>query len=835
MRKISALLLLAHILVLPLVAQSQSTKVLSDYIKEINQFNKRNPQEKVYLHFDNTGYFLGDTIWFKAYNVLAEHHRFSPLSKVLHVELLTPQGEVIANRKLMIENGQCHGEFPLKRIYRSGFYEVRAYTRGMLNFGDDCVFSRVFPVYDEPEKDGNYSEKAMDSGFGVKNKRKIEKKGDKVNIAFFPEGGNAVVGLASRIGFKAWGEKGEDLHITGAVYNSSGNSVSFLSTYNQGMGFFELLPETTSYKVIVEHEGKKYDFNFSDILPVGYVMRINDSNEEAYQIEISKSPVLPRDTIAVSVSCRGTVYAVEAMRLADAPYVFQLPKSRLPAGCIQFTLYDKKGNILAERLSFNTHPLKYHQLSAQTEKPTYAPLEKVNMGLSLNDSDGNPVESTFSISVRDAGTEIYTSYQDNILTDLLLSSDIKGYVANPMQYFEKDDRATRMKLDLLMMVQGWCRYDWQTMADISPFRVKHYIEQALPINGKIMEMLRNKTKAYADVIFWMNQDKSSFHSHCKTDANGLFYFMLPDSAKLEGKWQLSLSVTEKKKLKHCRIMLDRHFSPVPRSYSYSDLLVKDTVTVLSDEYEDSLKQHFVDEMQYLPQVTIKKQRIKKELSPEFVYDVEKDVNELIDLGKNYPGTLGEYMENYIPHLRRDSADGPFQYAGKNIVYFFEIEKGATRYPARGLSPEQMPIENIRQITLYDRYAQLWAVKKIKEEGIEAASPSDIDLATVASLSNTPVIIMVHPYNDGLHYGYQKGIRHTFYYGYSQVKKFYHINHSNSVPGDIDFRRTLYWNPNVKTNSQGKAQISFYNNTTCRRMKVSAEGLSDKGIPVITQE
>ena len=85
MRKISALLLLAHILVLPLVAQSQSTKVLSDYIKEINQFNKRNPQEKVYLHFDNTGYFLGDTIWFKAYNVLAAHHSFIPLSNLINV------------------------------------------------------------------------------------------------------------------------------------------------------------------------------------------------------------------------------------------------------------------------------------------------------------------------------------------------------------------------------------------------------------------------------------------------------------------------------------------------------------------------------------------------------------------------------------------------------------------------------------------------------------------------------------------------------------------------------------------------------------------------------
>ena len=166
-----------------------------------------------------------------------------------------------------------------------------------------------------------------------------------------------------------------------------------------------------------------------------------------------------------------------------------------------------------------------------------------------------------------------------------------------------------------------------------------------------MELLRNKSKAYADVIFWMNKDNASFHSHCKTDAGGRFYFMLPDSVKLEGKWQLSLSVTEKKKLKHCRIMLDRHFSPVPRSYSYPDLLVKDTVTVLSDEFEDSLKQSFVDEMQYLPQVIIKKQRIRKEISPEFVYDVEKDVNKLMDSGKNYPGTLGEYMENNIPHLR----------------------------------------------------------------------------------------------------------------------------------------------------------------------------------------
>lgn len=829
------LLFLAHLLVLPLAAaaQSGSAQLLPGYIKEINQFSKRNPQEKTYLHFDNTGYFLGDTIWFKSYNVLAEQHCFSPLSKILHVELLTPQGRLIDTRKLMIKNGQCHGEFPLKRIYRSGFYEVRAYTRGILNYGDDCIFSRVFPVYDIPEGEGNYADKAMDSGLGMKNQRKREGKRAKVNLSFYPEGGSAVIGLTSRIAFKAWGEKGEDLHITGSVCNDSDSLVSFLSTYHQGMGFFELLPKSSSYKVVAEHEGEKYDFQFSDILPAGYTMRIHDTNRETYQIKISKSPLLPRDTLALSVSCRGTVYAVEAMSLADTPYSFHLSKSDLPAGCLQFTLYNKQGDLLAERLSFNTRPLKYHRVSAQADKQSYGPLEKINMSLSLNDSIGNPIEDTFSIAVRDAGTDIHASYQDNILIDLLLSSDIRGHVANPMQYLEKNDRATRIKLDLLMMVQGWRRYDWQTMADLSPFQVNHYIEQALPINGQIMELLRNKTKAHADVLFWMSKGKASFHSHCKTGPDGSFYFMLPDSMRLEGKWQLSLSVTEKKKLKHCRIMLDRHFSPVSRSYSYSDLLVKDTVAVFSNVFDNSLRQHSVDELQYLPQVMIKKKRTRKEITPEFVYDVEKDVNKLIDFGKNYPGTLGEYMENNIPHLRRDSADGPFRYAGKDIVYFFEIEKGSPRYPAKGLSPEQMPVENIRQITLYDRYAKLWAIKKIEEDGIEAASPADIDLATVAAFPNTLVIVMIHPYNDGIHDDYQKGIRHTFYYGYSKVKRFYHIDHSNSVPGDVDFRRTLYWNPNVKSSKQGKAWISFYNNSTCQQMTVSAEGLSSNGVPIVT--
>ena len=104
-------------------------------------------QEKVYLHFDQTGYFLKETMWFTAY-VLNESNRPTDISKVLYVELLSPEGGAVATRKYKIEDGMCHGEFYLDSAYLSGFFEVRAYTRHMRNYGEDNYFSRVFPVFD---------------------------------------------------------------------------------------------------------------------------------------------------------------------------------------------------------------------------------------------------------------------------------------------------------------------------------------------------------------------------------------------------------------------------------------------------------------------------------------------------------------------------------------------------------------------------------------------------------------------------------------------------------------------------------------------------------------
>lgn len=118
------------------------------------------PQEKVYLHFDNTSYYQGDPIWFQCYVVTPGLNHPTELSKTLYVELLNPGGEIISKRVLPIRNGRCHSSFELMQLpFYSGFYEVRAYTKYMLNSGEEIIFSRVLPVFDKPANPGEYKEK----------------------------------------------------------------------------------------------------------------------------------------------------------------------------------------------------------------------------------------------------------------------------------------------------------------------------------------------------------------------------------------------------------------------------------------------------------------------------------------------------------------------------------------------------------------------------------------------------------------------------------------------------------------------------------------------------
>ena len=51
----------------------------------------------------------------------------------------------------------------------------------------------------------------------------------------------------------------------------------------------------------------------------------------------------------------------------------------------------------------------------------------------------------------------------------------------------------------------------------------------------------------------------------------------------------------------------------------------------------------------------------------------------------------------------------------------------------------------------------------------------------------------------------------------------------------DYRRTLYWDPNAKPDSNGQLTISLWNNGKNSRIRVSAAGITNEGMPVCTSE
>ena len=813
-RRIPLLFILTCLNAVSVLAQQPATRRLANYANNISRFTKDCPQEKVYLHFDNTGYYAGDTIWFKAYTVTADEVKPTTLSRVLHVELLTPRGEVTDSRKLKIQDGQCHGEFALPKDCKGGFYEVRAYTRAMLNFGDTHIFSRVFPIYSEPEQAGNYQEKDMDSFAGEKKERPEPEKADRVNLHFFPEGGHAVLGIPARVAFRATGKNGEDINVTGTLYNASREPVASLATIHQGMGVFEFTPQAQEYEATVNYEGKEYTIPFKDILAEGYVMNVDNLNPDLMRISVQKSEALPNDTIAVSVTCRGKLCAVEAFVLGKEPYAFRIPKEKLPAGCIQVTAFNAAGDILAERLAFNTRKDMFVPIRVTQDKTSYKPFEEVNLQFDVHDPSGKPLETTFSLAVRDAATSPRTAYQDNILTDLLLSSDVKGYIQDPMQYFTDDSRTTRTKLDLLMMVQGWRRYSWQQMAGVKPIKIKHFAEEGLTLWGKVQTLVRNKPRANADILFWMKNDElqGEVHGSGHTDGQGNFYCILPDSVDITGKWSLTLSVSDDGKQKNSQILINRHFSPEKRSYTFFDTYVNDSIDAATDEAQNGNK---MAETQILQEVEVKKYRTREIMRPDMVFDAEEDINRILDQGGNIPSTVREYAEYKYPVLENSNPSTV-------ILYVLSCQKKDVP-KFRHIPAAEMDITNVKDLQLYTRNG----VEVLKH--LSYCNPGADSLITSVMNANNRYFIVVAQLYDEVYNDTRKGVRQTYYEGYSPVKECYNLKSSDEALGYLNYRRTLYWNPDVKTDAEGKANIRLYNNGTCRKMEISAEGCDGKHI------
>lgn len=455
--------------------------------------------EYVYLHFDNSAYYLGETMWFKAHVTSGNSDKTSTISKVLYVELVAPEGYVVETKKYKLDDsGSCHGEFELNPLLLSGYYEVRAYTRYMLNRNSEVAYSRVFPVFDKVNANNWDFKNMLDRKRGFMYRGEwISSELPECTLTFYPEGGNLVNGLSTRVAYELRAEDGVFGSDTITILKDGKRLLTTVPTHN-GKGSFEITPDAKSkYTAQVNTtdkngKQKRFRFDLPKIADAGITINITQDNSHV-NIKISNNDKESGE-LGFALLHRGTMGFYKKLDAEQSEHIFNLPKSGLLEGVTRAVVFTEDIP-LAERQFFVMHD-KLQKSDRQTVKlnvkgNNYS-VNNLNIKghekitINIEREDGKPIESDaqFSLSVTDAAGNQSTSWDYNMYTYLLLGSELKGYIPDASQYFTPENSEREKQLDLLMLTHGWTSYDWSKLTQVKMSQLQP-IERGITLKGTL--------------------------------------------------------------------------------------------------------------------------------------------------------------------------------------------------------------------------------------------------------------------------------------------------------------------------------------------------------------
>ena len=847
--------------IIPCNADSASVDSLMKFAGNIHQFNSIYPQEKVYLQFDNTSYYTGETIWFKAF-VASATTLGRAQSKVLYVELVSPYGIVLKQQKLKLIGGQADGSFSLidastaqareKRgavNYPSGFYEIRAYTKFMQNFGDDIIFSRVFAVYNQPRHEGAYYEESPTIYINKPETAEIRPKTEKlskVNCSFYPEGGHLIIGKPCRVAFKVTDDTGFGIEATGTLKNSD---ISF-STVHDGMGWFTFTPQERRYQVEIAVGGKSHTFTLPRAEQTGCALTVEPCIQDSIKLTIDNTPNLNGITLGMTMTFRGELVDFGTYDTGTEPIEKIISMAGIPEGICRITIFDRVGNIYASRSVYHhNRQFKTPVLEVKPDKELYMPFDKVTLHFGLKDGQGNPMRDRFCLSVRDVRGQ-GNALTDDLRTSMLLSSDLKGFIENPTWYFDSDSPERDLALDLLMLVQGWERYDWLTMSGNKDFQERYRMEKMLTLNGWILNPSGKKTAEGVNVLAaLMPQDKSKSETYSYvTDKSGYFGFDIGVEFYNKARFSIDAHAPKKSLIgPDARIRLDRSITPAIRPYQPQELVFKSNQALAksggdkkSTTADDGLPTVInANTGLLLPDVDIEEERMYIDYFTFTAYDVGKDIEIDLDMGE-YSTDLMSYLLDKGYSLMIDKYGEITHINGFPLfLYIHDTKEYMNQNKARFNPRAATETKDIKSIIVYDDPMYLGNILTqcpLYTRYHDMTEPPLVGDTLYTLFRLVDVLV-----KEGLELStrderFNISRRFTTVDGYSPQYYFYAPEYPDGpVLGDVDFRRTLYWNPDVITDSLGQADVEFYNSSITSHFNISAAGMPSTGIPYTLEE
>lgn len=430
--------------------------------------------EKAYLHFDKPYYNAGDTLYFKAYVTLGEQHELSKLSGMLHVEFINPADSLLQTVSLQLVNGLAAGDFSLPNTLSGGTYRIRAYTRWMLNNGQVNFFDRQVSI---------------NGRVYTANKTSAVKTG-KADIQFFPEGGSFVKGIPAKLAFKAVGTNGQGLNVKGIVVDNTNAEVTKFESKLLGMGLIFITAEAgKTYKANLTYaDGTKATVDLPKADNEGITLMVNNDNPDKLAIEINANKAYYLENknkeIGVIIYSGGAVRSVKAV-LDNQVLDLNLNKKDFKTGVVQVTLFSAQGEPINERLAFIQNP-DLLTIATASDKPLYPVKGKVHITVNTTSKNAGPAKSYLSAAVVDVGhVPVAENDENTILSTLLLTSDLKGTIEQPNYYFANVNNDTRSNLDILMLTQGYRRFEWKQLLSNTKADFAYNAENGFDVSGQV--------------------------------------------------------------------------------------------------------------------------------------------------------------------------------------------------------------------------------------------------------------------------------------------------------------------------------------------------------------
>ena len=430
-------------------------------------------REVVHLHLNKTSFLMGEEIWFKAYVLEQNSKKLHPTSSNLYVSLFNENGSLKKQHLVKIKNGIGRGSFKIDSTFVDKNYIIKASTSFMRNFKEDHSYSQKIKIIKDK----------IDKNITTKNEANF------YDFQVFPEGGYLVENVASKVGIllKDANNKGIQIENGFIKEKESNKTIASFTTNIMGLGnaIFLVNQNKKYYVEATLKNGVVLTKNIPIAKKQGLVINVKNNINPYLEITLSTNkttlPTIANKEFRVLIHNTNKYYnrTIKFPSKEKALTLF-VKKSLLTSGVNIITIFDENDTPILERLFFNYNKELF-------VKPGIEEIEKVSDSLSFEIKNNSNEAIHLSASLLPSDTRAYQP-KNSIYSSFLLKPYIKGDISNVAYYFKKPSKKGLKELDVLLLTQGWSKYEWKHIFNEPPkekFNFETGIDLTLKFNQKI--------------------------------------------------------------------------------------------------------------------------------------------------------------------------------------------------------------------------------------------------------------------------------------------------------------------------------------------------------------